>query len=146
MIDDLDSQIIDVLSVDGRRSNARIARTLGVSEGTIRRRLNIMRSEKVIDVKVLLNSAYLTSETEAIIGIQIDMPLINKVVSQLNNIEEVTWVNIVSGSFDIFINITTKSLEELLKLLQNEIGNIEGIKKIETFTTLEVSRDKYRGI
>lgn len=146
MIDDLDSQIIDVLSVDGRMSNARIARTLGVSEGTIRRRLNIMRSEKVIDVKVLLNSAYVTSETEAIIGIQIDMPLINRVVSQLNNIEEVTWVNIVSGSFDIFINITTKSLEELLKLLQNEIGIIEGIKKIETFTTLEVSRDKYRGI
>ena len=40
MIDDLDNQIIEILSMDGRMSNAAIARNLEVSEGTVRRRLN----------------------------------------------------------------------------------------------------------
>ena len=146
MVDDLDNQIIEILSLDGRMSNASIARNLGVSEGTIRRRLNILKYEGIINIKVLLNPNYLASETEAIIGIQVDLSVIREVVLKLNEINEVRWVNITSGSFDIFVNVSTKSLSDLLVLLQNKIGKIDGVKKIETFTTLEVPMDKLRGI
>ena len=146
MVDDLDNQIIEILSLDGRMSNASIARNLGVSEGTIRRRLNILKDEGIINVKVVLNPNYLASETEAIIGIQVDLSLIREVVLKLNEINEVRWVNITSGSFDIFVNVSTKSLSDLLVLLQNKIGKIDGVKKIETFTTLDVPMDKLRGI
>lgn len=146
MVDDLDNQIIEILSLDGRMSNASIARNLGVSEGTIRRRLNILKDEGIINVKVVLNPNYLASETEAIIGIQVDLSVIREVVLKLNEINEVRWVNITSGSFDIFVNVSTKSLSDLLVLLQNKIGKIDGVKKIETFTTLDVPMDKLRGI
>tara|TARA_B100000745_G_scaffold165313_1_gene108206 strand:+ start:366 stop:806 length:441 start_codon:yes stop_codon:yes gene_type:complete len=146
MVDDLDNQIIEILSLDGRMSNASIARNLGVSEGTIRRRLNILKDEGIINVKVVLNPNYLASETEAIIGIQVDLSLIREVVLKLNGINEIRWVNITSGSFDIFVNVSTKSLSDLLVLLQNKIGKIDGVKKIETFTTLDVPMDKLRGI
>jgi Lrp/AsnC family transcriptional regulator for asnA, asnC and gidA len=146
MVDDLDNQIIEILSLDGRMSNASIARNLGVSEGTIRRRLNILKDEGIINVKVVLNPNYLASETEAIIGIQVDLSLIREVVLKLNGINEIRWVNITSGSFDIFVNVSTKSLSALLVLLQNKIGKIDGVKKIETFTTLDVPMDKLRGI
>ena len=146
MVDDLDNQIIETLSLDGRMSNASIARNLGVSEGTIRRRLNILKDEGIIDIKVVLNPNYVASETEAIIGIQVDLPVIRQVVLKLNQINEIRWVNITSGSFDIFVNVSTKSLSDLLELLQNKTGNIDGVKKIETFTTLDVPKDKLRGI
>ena len=146
MVDDLDNQIIEILSLDGRMSNASIARNLGVSEGTIRRRLNILQDEGIINVKVVLNPNYLASETEAIIGIQVDLSLIREVVLKLKEINEIRWVNITSGSFDIFVNVSTKSLSDLLVLLQNKIGKIDGVKKIETFTTLDVPMDKLRGI
>ena len=146
MVDDLDNQIIEILSLDGRMSNASIARNLGVSEGTIRRRLNILKDEGIINVKVVLNPNYLASETEAIIGIQVDLSVIREVVLKLNGINEIRWVNITSGSFDIFVNVSTKSLSDLLVLLQNKIGKIDGVKKIETFTTLDVPMDKLRGI
>ena len=146
MVDDLDNQIIEILSLDGRMSNASIARNLGVSEGTIRRRLNILKDEGIINIKVLLNPNYLASETEAIIGIQVDLSVIREVVLKLNEINEVRWVNITSGSFDIFVNVSTKSLSDLLVLLRSKIGKIDGVKKIETFTTLDVPMDKLRGI
>ena len=146
MVDDLDNQIIEILGLDGRMSNASIARNLGVSEGTVRRRLNILKDQGIINIKVVLNPNYLASETEAIIGIQVDLPVIREVVLKLNEIEEIRWVNITSGSFDIFVNVSTKSLSDLLVLLQNKIGKIDGVKKIETFTTLDVPMDKLRGI
>ena len=146
MVDDLDNQIIEILGLDGRMSNASIARNLGVSEGTVRRRLNILKDQGIINIKVVLNPNYLASETEAIIGIQVDLAVIREVVLKLNEIEEIRWVNITSGSFDIFVNVSTKSLSDLLVLLQNNIGKIDGVKKIETFTTLDVPMDKLRGI
>ena len=146
MNDDLDNQIIEILGSDGRMSNAGIARNLEVSEGTVRRRLNIMKEQGIIDVKVVLNPAYSDVESEAIIGIQVSLPAIRQVEFELNQIEEIRWINITSGSFDIFINVAAKSLSHLLALLQNKIGNIEGVDRVETFTTLEVSKDRYRGI
>ncbi|GIT01591.1 MAG: hypothetical protein CM1200mP27_02160 [Chloroflexota bacterium] len=38
-MDELDRKIIALLQLDGRASNAKIAREVGVSEGTVRRRL-----------------------------------------------------------------------------------------------------------
>ena len=146
MIDDLDNEIIEILGSDGRMSNAGIARNLEVSEGTVRRRLNIMKEQGIIDVKVVLNPAYSDVESEAIVGIKVNLALIRKVVHELDQIEEIRWINITSGSFDIFVNVVAKSLSDILSLLQNRIGKIEGVDRVETFTTLEVSKDRYRGI
>lgn len=146
MIDDLDNQIIEILGLDGRMSNASIARNLGVSEGTVRRRLNIMKEKGIIDVKVVLNPAYSDVQSEAIVGIQVTLASIREVVFELDLIEEIRWINITSGSFDIFVSVAAKSLSDLLSLLQNRIGKIKGVDKVETFTTLEISKDRYRGI
>ena len=146
MIDDLDNQIIEILSIDGRMSNAAIARNLGVSEGTVRRRLNIMKEQGIIDVKVILNPAYSDVESEAIVGMKVRIASIRQIVFELEQIEEIRWINITSGSFDIFVNVVAKSLPDLLSLLQNRIGKIDGVARLETFTTMEVSKDRYRGI
>ena len=45
-MDELDRKIIALLQVDGRSSNAKIARAVGVSEGTVRRRLRRLIQEK----------------------------------------------------------------------------------------------------
>ena len=52
-MDELDRKIISLLERNGRASNARIARDVGVSEGTVRRRLKRLISEKIINVVAL---------------------------------------------------------------------------------------------
>ena len=49
-MDDLDINIIDILQKDGRASNAKIARGVGVSEGTIRRRLKKLIGDRTIQI------------------------------------------------------------------------------------------------
>jgi len=49
-MDELDRRIVRLLQVDGRASNAKIAREVGVSEGTVRRRLRHLIQGDVIKV------------------------------------------------------------------------------------------------
>ncbi|MBW2056695.1 MAG: AsnC family transcriptional regulator, partial [Deltaproteobacteria bacterium] len=49
-LDATDLRIIDLLQQDGRISNIRIARTLGVSEATVRNRLQKLLEEKVVQI------------------------------------------------------------------------------------------------
>ena len=71
-MDELDRKIIGILQLDGRASNAKIARQLGVSEGTIRRRLKRLIEDEAIQVVALPEPSKLGYNTEAIVGIQVD--------------------------------------------------------------------------
>ena len=54
-MDELDRKIIEILQLDGRASNARIAREVGVSEGTVRRRLRRLIQENVVKIIAVPN-------------------------------------------------------------------------------------------
>ena len=136
MLDDINGQIIDILREDGRSSNASIARRLGVSEGTIRRRLNMLINSGIVKVNVFLNSAKMGLSTEAIIGIQVDPDKVEMVGESLSKLNEIEWVSITTGSFDMFVWVTVQSAEQLGFFLRNEVATIPGVRKTETFMNL----------
>ena len=136
MLDDINGQIIDILREDGRSSNASIARRLGVSEGTIRRRLNMLINSGIVKVNVILNSAKMGLSTEAIIGIQVDPDKVDMVGESLSKLNEIEWVSITTGSFDMFVWVTVQSAEQLGFFLRNEVATIPGVRKTETFMNL----------
>lgn len=69
-MDELDRKIIALLQIDGRASNAKIAREVGVSEGTVRRRLRRLIQDDVIKVIAVPNLEKLGYGTTALIGLQ----------------------------------------------------------------------------
>ena len=69
-MDELDRKIIGLLQVDGRASNAKIAREVGVSEGTVRRRLRRLIQDDVVKVIAVPNLEKLGYATTALIGLQ----------------------------------------------------------------------------
>ena len=54
-MDEMDRKIIRLLQGDGRGSNAKIAREVGVSEGTVRRRLRRLVQADVIKAVAVPN-------------------------------------------------------------------------------------------
>ena len=136
MLDDINGQIIDILREDGRSSNASIARRVGVSEGTIRRRLNMLINSGIVKVNVILDPAKMGLSTEAIIGIQVDPDKVDTVGECLAKLNEIEWVSITTGSFDMFVWVTVQSAEQLGFFLRNEVATIPGVRKTETFMNL----------
>ena len=101
-MDKLDSKIIELLQTDGRASNASIARHVGVSEGTVRRRLKRLVDEEYIQVVALPDAAKLGYESQALVGIQVEPDKVDKVADCLYELSEISWVAVTTGSYDVF--------------------------------------------
>ena len=101
-MDQLDLRIIEILQHDGRTSNARVAREVGVSEGTVRRRLNRLIDGDFIDVVAVPDPVKMGLASRALIGVQIDPDKIDRVADDLNDLKEIAWVTITTGTFDVF--------------------------------------------
>ena len=142
-MDELDRSVIQILQDDGRASNARIAREVGVSEGTVRRRLKRLIQNGVIKVSALPDPEALGYETEALVGIQVDPDKIDTVASELAELREASWVSVTTGSFDIFTWVTLPSSEELGNFLKSRVGTISGVRRTETFVSLSVRKRNY---
>ncbi|MBM3935409.1 MAG: Lrp/AsnC family transcriptional regulator [SAR202 cluster bacterium] len=135
-MDKLDSKIIDILKKDGRASNAGIAREVGVSEGTVRRRLKRLVQEEYIQVVAIPDPSKMGLDSRALVGIQVDPDKFDMVADKVMQLPEVNWVAVTTGSFDVFAWVTLENAEALGVFLRSKIGTIPGVRRTETFVNL----------
>lgn len=139
-MDELDAKIVALLQEDGRASNAGIARDVGVSEGTVRRRLKRLVDEEFIRVVAMLDPSKMGYSSEALIGIQVDPDKVDQVAEKLSKLEEISWVAITTGAYDMFAWATLNSSEALGVFLRTRVGTIPGVRRSETFVNLAVKK------
>jgi len=142
-MDELDRKMIQILQENGRASNARIARDVDVSEGTVRRRLKTLVQQGSIKIIALPDPEILGYDTEALVGIQVDPDKIDEVAVLLVELKESSWVSVTTGAFDIFCWVTLPSSEELGNFLKAVVGTIPGVRRTETFVSLSVRKRNY---
>ena len=63
------------------------------------------------------------------------------IIKELFKIEGVREVAEVTGRFDILVTMYTKSLDQMHKMVSEQIGRIEGIQSSESFIEMK-SRQK----
>ena len=137
-MDDLDRKIINILGQRGRAPNAHIARDVGVSEGTVRRRLKRLINEKIINVVALPDPQKLGYESEALIGVQVDPDKIDAVANEISKLTATRWVAVTTGTYDVFAWATLPNAETLGRFLRDQVGTIGGVRRTETFVNLAV--------
>ena len=142
-MDELDKRIIKLLQVDGRASNARIAREVGVSEGTVRRRLRQLVQSGVISVIAVPNLEKMGYGTAALVGVQTDPGKIDEVADAIAALEEAHYVSISTGAYDIFAWVGVESPERLGAFLRGKVGTISGVRRTETFVSLSIKKRTY---
>ncbi|MQG07461.1 MAG: Lrp/AsnC family transcriptional regulator [SAR202 cluster bacterium] len=139
-MDDLDVNIINLLQLDGRASNAKIAREAGVSEGTIRRRLKKLIENGYLSVIAIPNLDRLGFATTAMIGIQTEPGMSEKVATTIAELEQAHYVAVTTGSFDVFVWVGTDTAENLGSFLREQVGVINGVQRTETFVNLSIKK------
>ena len=121
-MDELDRKIIGLLQLDGRASNAKIAREVGVSEGTVRRRLRRLIQDDVVKVIAVPNLEKLGYATTALIGLQTGPGKSDAVADAIANLEEAHYVAITTGAYDVFIWAGLESAESLGTFLRTKLS------------------------
>ena len=142
-MDELDLEIISLLQIDGRASNSKIAREVGVAEGTVRRRLRRLIQGDFISVTAVPNLVTLGYAITALIGLRTKPGKSDSVAEALANLEETHYVAITTGAYDVFIWVGLESAESLATFLRTKIGVIEDVQRAETFINLAIKKRTY---
>ncbi|GIS81595.1 MAG: transcriptional regulator [Dehalococcoidia bacterium] len=139
-MDELDHKIIALLQMDGRASNAKIAREVGVSEGTVRRRLRRLTKDDVVQIVAVPNLEKLGYATTALVGLQTGPGMSDTVAESLASLPESHYVAVTTGSYDVFVWAGLESAESLGNFLRTKVGVIEGVQRTETFVNLSLKK------
>ena len=142
-MDRLDVKIVTHLQRDGTSTNAGIAREVKVSEETVRRRLKRLMQDGYVKVVAVPNARKIGYESDVLVGLQVDADKVDPVADALADMREVTWVSVTTGSFDIFARATLKSSDELSEFLRKGVGQIPGVRKMETFISLGARKEEF---
>jgi len=137
-IDEIDRKIIRALQKDGRVSNVEIARRVGMTEGTVRKRIDRLIDNDVIRVTALVNPSAIGRPIHTLIGLQVDMGALDSVIEQLVRKPVVCSVYYLTGEYDLVIETTFPDTDGLMRFLSDEIGRIPGIRKSSTSHVLRV--------
>ena len=136
-IDELDQQIIQLLSEDARLSNRKIASQLGFTEGTIRSRVKRLEESGLIRGHVtLLNQSMLELKLTAYIGISMDRHTPDRFEAfeeQVKSFEEVIECSVVTGqSADYLLKAVVPDMEYYEKFLLGKLTRIEGVAGVHS--------------
>ncbi len=143
--DNIDISIMRVLQEDGRATNAKIARDVGVSEETVRRRVGRLRQNQQIHIVGIPDPAKLGFLSLGLIGLHVDPDKVDEVSDALAAFDEINRVVITIGSFDVFAWVTARTQDALNDFLRTRIGQIAGVQRTETFVEL-VNKKRTHGV
>lgn len=143
MLDDVDLKIIAALQKDGRMPFSQIAQDLGVSPGMVRLRFNRMAELGFLQVCAITNPLRMGYKMMALIGIRVDGHKLLEVADQISRLEEVIYLILTSGSYDLFAEILCRDHAHLLRFLSEGLYQIEGVREAESFIHLKIIKEIY---
>jgi Lrp/AsnC family transcriptional regulator, regulator for asnA, asnC and gidA len=142
VLDDVSKSIVEELQQDGRRSYAAIGKVVGLSEAAVRQRVQRLVDSGVMQVVAVTDPLELGFARQAMIGIRVRGEL-EPVADAVAQLDEVDYVVITAGSYDLLVEVVCESDEALLSVLSNKIRTIEHVESTETFMYLELRKQTY---
>ena len=141
-LDDVSKAIIEQLQQDGRRSYAAIGKVVGLSEAAVRQRVQRLIESGVMQVVAVTDPLELGFARQAMVGVRVSGPL-EPVADAIAELDEVDYVVITAGSYDLLVEVVCESDEHLLELISGRIRTIEGVAATETFMYLRLRKQTY---
>jgi Lrp/AsnC family transcriptional regulator, regulator for asnA, asnC and gidA len=142
-LDNIDHYIIEAMRQDGRVAFAQIAQQLNVSPGMIRVRYNHLLEMGILKVVAITNPLRMGYKTMAMIGIRTEGDKMLEVADKVAELDEVIYLIVVSGRYDILAEVVCRDHEHLLQFLTEKLYVIDGVRESESFMHLKIVKEVY---
>ncbi|HEX3946269.1 MAG TPA: Lrp/AsnC family transcriptional regulator [Acidimicrobiales bacterium] len=142
LLDEANRAIIEALQRDGRRPYGAIAEEVGLSEAAVRRRVQRLRENGIIQIVAVTDPLQLGFTRQAMVGVRVEGD-VRQVAAGVAALDEVDYVVMCAGSFDILVEVVCEDDDGLLHLLNDSIRSIPGVRSTETFLYLKLAKQTY---
>ncbi|MBF6599292.1 MAG: Lrp/AsnC family transcriptional regulator [Dehalococcoidia bacterium] len=143
--DAIDQHIISILEDNGRATNREVAEAVGVSEGTVRNRIERLIRDDVLRIVGVTNPAKLGLNTAVVISLSAQLAQITEIAEAIAAVESVVYVGYTTGNADIIALAFFPSNDELTDFMTKTLAAIPGIVKAETNIILKPVRSLFPG-
>jgi Lrp/AsnC family transcriptional regulator for asnA, asnC and gidA len=141
VLDDTAKQIIEQLQQDGRRSYAAIGKAVGLSEAAVRQRVQRLQDTGVMQIVAVTDPLTLGFRRQAMIGIRCEGDL-ERVAGHLAVLDEIDYVVVTAGSFDLLAEVVCEDDDHLLEIL-TRVRAVPTVTATETFVYLKLRKQTY---
>lgn len=139
-IDDIDREIVRILQVDGRKSNSDIARRVGVTETTVRKRLAALLEGDYIEIVAVPTPRLVGLNVSAILGISTTLRDVTKVAQQIAARSEVRYCGVATGQYNLIVEAFFSDHSHLLAFVTDFLGQIDGVTNVATSLILKTEK------
>jgi Lrp/AsnC family transcriptional regulator for asnA, asnC and gidA len=140
-LDDVTKQIVEQLQQDGRRSYAAIGKAVGLSEAAVRQRVQRLVESGAMQIVAVTDPMTVGFRRQAMIGVRCGGDL-ELVADQLAGLEQIDYVVITAGSFDLLIEVVCEDDDQLLGIL-SQVRSIPSVTTTETLVYLKLRKQTY---
>jgi Lrp/AsnC family transcriptional regulator for asnA, asnC and gidA len=118
---------------EGRKPFRAIADELGITENTVRARVNRLKQAGILEIAGLVDAESIPGHRIVYVGVKLDtMNLVQK-GEEFINLKGVLSVSVVTGRFDLILQVLLKEGFGLLEFYTHEVSRLKGIQSVETF-------------
>jgi Lrp/AsnC family transcriptional regulator for asnA, asnC and gidA len=142
-LDQVDCRMVELLQKDGRISNTDLAKEIGISEATVRTRLNRLINEEYIQIVAVSNPIKLGFKIVGNIRIHVEIKKMGEIIEELKKLRALWFIVQTTGGTGIDTEFVVKSLDELNKLIFEKINKIDGVVRTETTLFLKYLKRHY---
>ena len=135
-------RIIELLQGDGRMAYAAIAKDVGLSEAAVRHRVQKLVESGVVQIVAVTDPLQVGFARQAMVGIKVSGN-VRQVAAQLEEMDELDYIVITTGRFDVLAEVVAESDDELLDIVSDRIGALDGVASTETFVYLKLQKQTY---
>jgi len=141
-LDDVSKAIVEQLQEDGRRPYATIGKAIGLSEAAVRQRVQRLTDSGVMQIVAVTDPLQVGFTRQAMIGLRCQGDL-SLVADALADLDEVDYVVVTAGGFDLLCEVVCEDDDHLLEVLNQKIRTIPGVRTTEAFVYLKLRKQLY---
>lgn len=137
-LDETNKAIIKEL-YNGRRAFSTIAEKIGITENTVRSRVNKLIEDGILQISGLVNPQYIPEMQVVVMGIKLSTLNLEDKAKEVLKLKGVISVMVVTGRYDLIAQIVTSSNDDqsLLNFFKNELSKVKGVSDVETFVVYQ---------
>ena len=137
-LDETNKAIIKELN-NGRRAFSTIAEKIGITENTVRSRVNKLIEDGILQISGLVNPQYIPEMQVVVMGIKLSTLNLEDKAKEVLKLKGVISVMVVTGRYDLIAQIVTSTNDDqsLLNFFKNELAKVKGVSDVETFVVYQ---------
>jgi len=137
-VDKIDQKILSELTSDSSISIPRLSEKINVNSSVVYSRIKRLVKKKLIErFTIEINNKELGYGVKSLTGINMDSKQRDNIIQELLKIPGVREVAEVTGRFDIVVTMYAENLNEMYRIVSDNIGKIDGVIGSESFIEMK---------